>query len=1359
MELNFKSILKMLNKEKKYSVILENIDNITSLIILCSISVVNPAAAIVASIGHSLLIKDKVSKIRKSLIDHFKDIEINTSIFEMAYVLIHFTSFFDALSENFPDLIKESGLTETNKKFIIKKKLKQNKQKVEDLASFSNYDTELSNYEIYKISDFNILKPNKYLIELFEKLTEGFIEFIKCLVIWDELNETQQEKLVIDIRNIKGNAINKFENQLTTLSSEIDGFDKWLIRSEHKVLAEGQDKLHKDNLEIIDRILSLEKSFNSTEFPQFINKELEKIKLRIDKKYLQIPLEDINIIEDEYWDKLTPNQKFKIITYKAKIFLIRSEIDSAASLFIESYKYDKNDARALFNIAYGYYLKKDFENASKYNDKILRKYPENADANTIKILLTDLKVSTDDLIKTIPESLYDIPKISFHIAEFARNKKEYESAFEWYETSIKKEKEITFEIKAIYAKSLIEFVLNNDKYFNRIQLPEKLIKKLEYALILLNESWDYVKNSDIEKLHLDWLSDIALIHHLLNASDEALIIINKALEINNGDALLNRNKAIILYESGKISDSIPYFEKVLNKNENSDIVFNLSLAYFRTNQNKRAIEILLNYLKQEISDYNKIRAERTLFDLYFKEGNLKYAEEILKNYTNKIYQRIDSSILYHKQGDIDKALLQLTYIEEHYISELNPKDIFELANGFFLCETYKKSSFYYSQVVDIEKYSPMLNRLIDSYRFSNQKKKAFEICKKIRKKEGFIRELFSIETTILDEIGDLPRTIEIYEDALKSNPEDYHLILNLAIYYLKQENYNGVKSVLEFTFDFKKLTLDQGFQLAYLYAENKKVLDSFELIYELRRKFYNEQKAHLQYAGFFFSYDNMLTSLKLIDIDKVTENCAVLINENGQNKIYILDNREDIDLIRFKEIGNDNPLYLSIVNKRKNDEIEVVESPFSKKKIRIIDIFHKYVYALRETLDNYNDYFPEATGMYKISLELPNDGSDKMEALNPILKGADQLKEKTNYFENLYMTNPIPISFISQQSGFHIFDVMFGFASNEDIGIRCCEGNEIERQKALRIIKFEKKIVIDMTSIFTIHHLKMFELIKSKFDLVISQSTLDELDELLKERKISLGKEVFTISKIEDKYTKTQYSAEQNTRYYDTLMNLKKWLQENCNIQVCDNRFDIEEKKILELEKTIGKSFTDSILLACDKNFILLSDDLYIRKIAEDVFKINGIWSQALLIYLNDNSILNDDEYQKYLIDLVCMNYLHTSINYKTIIKAAKLSHFNIDYPLSKVLSILNSKKCDEISALRVVDKTMYTIYSEVLDKVVCTTLINGLLNFSTENRDAKQFVHSLMTGATVIYRLHPIYLKFILGLLRDWLKSKLIET
>ena len=99
MELTFKNVLRALKKDNNYSEILNLTNNITSLLILCSISVINPTAAIVASISHSLLLKDKVSEIGKSLISHFKKFHsIDTSTFEIAYVLIHFTSFLSCRS-------------------------------------------------------------------------------------------------------------------------------------------------------------------------------------------------------------------------------------------------------------------------------------------------------------------------------------------------------------------------------------------------------------------------------------------------------------------------------------------------------------------------------------------------------------------------------------------------------------------------------------------------------------------------------------------------------------------------------------------------------------------------------------------------------------------------------------------------------------------------------------------------------------------------------------------------------------------------------------------------------------------------------------------------------------------------------------------------------------------------------------------------------------------------------------------------------------------------------------------------------------------------------------------------------------
>ena len=1174
-----------------------------------------------------------------------------------------------------------------------------------------------------RINKIILKENNEYLLKIIEVLEKSNVS---------EFNQ----KLLETINNQISDALQKIKENTEKILKSTTSIEERMKKLEEKI---------PDNLELL----------GTTKYFEF---GIERIKNRIDSNQLDVALEDLIQIEKDFWDKLTPNLKFKLKSYNAQIHLIKNEKDKGAELLIESYYCDKKAERALFNIAYGYYLKNDFKNASKYNDKILKNYPENADANTIKILLTNLNVSIDDLVKSIPERTHDIPKISFHIAEFARKKKKYEIAFIWFEKSIKKEKEYTYEIKAIYAKSLIEYVLNHEKFFNRIQLPDELVKKLEYAYTLINEACDKITNTELEKIHIDWLSDIALIRHLLNDSDEALKIIDKALKINNDDSLLNRNKAVILYESGIINDSIPYFEKVLNQNPNSDIVFNLALAYSRINQNEKAIEILFRYFKQKIPSHNKIRAERTLFDLYCQTNNIDKAEEILNKYTNLKYKKTDYARIFALQGKTKEALKILNELENDFIEDMDTKDIFELANGYYSIKEYKKASQYYEHVVDLNKYTPMLSRYIESLMKGGKKGEAYKICENIRKSEGFISELFSVETNILDEIGNLDKTIDIYEDALKNNPDDYQLLLNLAIYYMKQGNNEGVKSIIEYAFNFDKLTLDRGFQLAYLFAENERVEDAFELIYELRRKFYHEQKAHLQFAGFFFSYDSLLPKeIGLLDIDKVSANCAVLINENGQNKTYILDNRKDADLISLKEITKKHALYTLLINKRKGDEFEVEESPFSTKIIKILDVVHKYVYAFRETLDNYNDFFPNASGIYKISLSLPENEPAAMENVSPIFKGVDEQKERTDYFENLYKSNPIPISFVSGQSGISIFDNLYGFSSNEDIGIRCCAGDEDERQKAVSLINFDKTLVLDMVSIFTFYHLKLFEIIKSKFKIEITQSTLDTLDDIRKERKLSLGKKVITIGKKEDQYVRTIHSAEQNTKYYNSLCELQKWLQQNCNIKTCEKRFDFDEEMILKLEKTIGKSFIDSILIACDENNLLLSDDLYIRKISEDVFKSNGIWTQVLLMFLYNRNIINESDYHKYVIDLVCMNYRYISIDHNTILTAIKLAKFTIGYPLTKVLSMLGGNSCDLIPSLRVVDNTIYSLYNNIQDRVLSTTLINEVLKYSTEERDAKQYIHSLMTGIAHIYRLHPIYLKFVLGLLKDWLRLNLL--
>ena len=113
--------------------------------------------------GNSILLKSKVTSLGKYIISHSKKTELNTISFEISYILIHYTSFFDALKENFPELLKSIELTETDKFFIIKNQSLDDSNNINNIDDFVQIDRELSIYELKKKAEVDILKPEKMI--------------------------------------------------------------------------------------------------------------------------------------------------------------------------------------------------------------------------------------------------------------------------------------------------------------------------------------------------------------------------------------------------------------------------------------------------------------------------------------------------------------------------------------------------------------------------------------------------------------------------------------------------------------------------------------------------------------------------------------------------------------------------------------------------------------------------------------------------------------------------------------------------------------------------------------------------------------------------------------------------------------------------------------------------------------------------------------------------------------------------------------------------------------------------------------------------------------------------------------------
>jgi len=126
-------------------------------------------------------------------------------------------------------------------------------------------------------------------------------------------------------------------------------------------------------------------------------------------------------------------------------------------------------------------------------------------------------------------------------------------------------------------------------------------------------------------------------------------------------------------------------------------------------------------------------------------------------------------------------------------------------------------------------------------------------------------------------------------------------------------------------------------------------------------------------------------------------------------------------------------------------------------------------------------------------------------------------------------------------------------------------------------------------------------------------------------------------------------------------------------------------KKRQEMEKVLTKTAVDTILLASEKNRILLSDDERLRMLAVTEFKVLSSWTQPLLIKLQNLDAISADEYRLGIIQLAMFHYRHTIISPDIILKAAEEAEWASKSPFTDVVSEIIRKDITEDSLITVI--------------------------------------------------------------------------
>lgn len=1106
--------------------------------------------------------------------------------------------------------------------------------------------------------------------------------------------------------------------------------------------------------------------------------ELDHAKDLINNYNYQQALEYLEKLRQRIWHSTQPIVKYRLLANLGSANLGLDKYQEAAQNFLEAFQYNKDDEKALYIAALGHALLKQLKEAEKFIYKVLEKNSGNESAYALLIqLFPDEELEV--VINKVPETYRNSGRVAAALGHIARLQLDFTQAKKWLLTAIDNDKENLIEIRVDLATLLLEDVNTNALLIYAQQLDDADKNKINQAIQLLTEAWKQIENTDFRNLRAGWIFNRGLAKKILGLGDEAISDVNISLQIEPQNPVFIKEKAMLLhYYKSNDSGAIKLLEGIQASKVVPEVPLLLVNILALKKEYSRAKEVINNFIEQKPELPLLEWAYQILVKLYIDAKDTNNIIEVYNLIQEKepktIYDLMNLALLADFLDDRNEALKFLREAKGQ-IDEITPIQwLLEIGNVFSFMEQYAEAASIYEKVVDTNLNTPLNHTLIELYYHSGQFRKALRICQSLHQKYGASKFICQIQSVILEEIGNLAEAKRVCNEYLQLSPDDLQMQIRLALINYRIGSFQEIDDFLRLPIDITSLSLELGLKIVFLYGVRGFKEEYLETLYQLRKKFFDQGKAHFNYFVAFIEGETDNNSL--LEHTEVRVDSAVCLEDKyGTSSWFILVDNDNPD-VRLEEISLKEPLAQKLLGKVIEDEVTLKEDYITKDTRKIINIKSKYVYAFQASIDLLERRFPETSGIWTIPVDI-NECKDGLPKNIQIVldKNSDNFLET----ERFYKEHAIPIGTLAKLLNRDLISVWGRLISKKDLGVRCCRGDAEERNYASLLLENADKpvrLIIDLVSIITLHALDAADVIVKAFDkLGVAQSTIDIFQQALEDNKRNESKGFGNFVKEGNKYFIQETTPELVKSFVNYLEKIIAWITTNCEILPCNAALDIDRDKRQELEKLIGVSFADTILIASEPGNLLYSDDWALRQVAKAKFNIDGVWTQLILMHCLKDNIIQQTDYNEMVIKLVLCNYDYTSIDALVLIEAAKQSEWLVKKPFINLLNLLGSnssssriilnEQVDRISLNSVVNVTVNFLYELWRQQKVLQisnerrdALVFAILNFLVRGRvNRRALLRRVITEVQQRFYLLPFELTEIISLIRSWATVNLI--
>lgn len=407
---------------------------------------------------------------------------------------------------------------------------------------------------------------------------------------------------------------------------------------------------------------------------------------------------------------------------------------------------------------------------------------------------------------------------------------------------------------------------------------------------------------------------------------------------------------------------------------------------------------------------------------------------------------------------------------------------------------------------------------------------------------------------------------------------------------------------------------------------------ALQFAYDVLQSARNDQKAALRYFGLIMmdSDEGLIPPAETVTIDTWVR---LEGDRHERNAILI---EEGPDRPADNVVSPTHPIASAALGLRVGEEFEMPAPLGGTRRWRVAEIKHKYLHALHDVMENFENRFPDAQGFYTITMQ---DGD-----IQPALDQVRRVAESNRNRADLYLKQEFPISFVVAKGDRDT--IRFAeYLRFLDFDIRTCVGTEPERLAARGDMESRRRsgAVLDAYAAWTVSTMDAFDVLRLVFDkLFVPQTVIDEIRNLRDEQE-PLSRRSMTMTWHNGEYVRQEHTAEDIAARRDYIVEQLTRIEAACEILPV-----VAPDAPSDVAALINQSFDSHVLDAANLaggERLLLSEDMYYRRFAEAACGAKGGWLQVVFSFAHENGLIGLRRYADLVVKLAWRRHGHLALN------------------------------------------------------------------------------------------------------------------